>query len=104
MTGSPALQAADYANYFSSEGPRRASRRGARRSRRDGRRGGAAVGTRAREDVEKTRRGRPAGYAYIYHQKQMLTDGARMRAYRDAIMFNKKCFEGKIKIASAPKK
>ena len=53
MTGSPALQAADYANYFSS-------------------------------------------YAYIYHQKQMLTDGRRMRAYREAIVGNARAFRGKV--------
>mmetsp|Transcript_29217 Transcript_29217/g.87364 ORF Transcript_29217/g.87364 Transcript_29217/m.87364 type:complete len:381 (+) Transcript_29217:1458-2600(+) len=53
MTGSPALQAADYANYFSS-------------------------------------------YAYLYHQKQMLADGRRMRAYRDAIVGNASAFRGKV--------
>lgn len=53
MTGSPALQAADYANYFSS-------------------------------------------YAYIYHQKQMLADGRRMHAYRDAIVGNASAFRGKV--------
>lgn len=37
-----------------------------------------------------------SSYAYIYHQKQMLSDGARMRAYRDAILGNPKSFEGKV--------
>ena len=36
-----------------------------------------------------------SSYAYIYHQKQMLSDGARMRAYRDAILGNPASFKGK---------
>jgi protein arginine N-methyltransferase 1 len=35
-------------------------------------------------------------YAYLYHQKQMLMDHNRMRAYHSAIMKNKSCFEGKV--------
>lgn len=35
-------------------------------------------------------------YAYLYHQKQMLMDHVRMRAYHNAIMLNKKLFEGKV--------
>lgn len=35
-------------------------------------------------------------YSYLYHQKQMLMDHNRMRAYYSAIMFNKSLFEGKI--------
>jgi protein arginine N-methyltransferase 1 len=35
-------------------------------------------------------------YAYLYHQKQMLMDHVRMRAYHNAIMFNKHLFEGKV--------
>jgi len=34
-------------------------------------------------------------YAELYHQKQMLMDHNRMRAYHDAIMLNKPLFEGK---------
>lgn len=34
-------------------------------------------------------------YSYLYHQKQMLMDNVRMRAYHSAIMSNKKLFEGK---------
>lgn len=34
-------------------------------------------------------------YAYLYHQKQMLMDHVRMRAYHAAIMGNKAMFEGK---------
>ena len=37
-----------------------------------------------------------SSYAFIYHQKQMLSDGARMRAYRDAILGNPECFAGKV--------
>lgn len=35
-------------------------------------------------------------YAYLYHQKQMLMDHVRMRAYHSAIMSNKSSFEGKV--------
>ena len=35
-------------------------------------------------------------YAYLYHQKQMLMDHVRMRAYHNAIMMNKSMFEGKV--------
>lgn len=35
-------------------------------------------------------------YAYLYHQKQMLMDHVRMRAYFNAIMQNKSLFEGKV--------
>lgn len=35
-------------------------------------------------------------YAYLYHQKQMLMDHVRMRAYHSAIMTNKSLFEGKV--------
>lgn len=35
-------------------------------------------------------------YAYLYHQKQMLMDHVRMRAYHNAIMQNKEMFEGKV--------
>lgn len=34
-------------------------------------------------------------YAYLYHQKQMLMDHVRMRAYHSAIMSNKELFQGK---------
>lgn len=34
-------------------------------------------------------------YSYLYHQKQMLMDHVRMRAYHSAIMNNKHLFEGK---------
>ena len=34
-------------------------------------------------------------YSYLYHQKQMLMDHVRMRAYHTAIMANKSMFEGK---------
>lgn len=36
-----------------------------------------------------------SAYAYLYHQKQMLMDNVRMRAYHSAIMSNKSMFEGK---------
>ena len=35
-------------------------------------------------------------YAYLYHQKQMLMDHVRMRAYHNSIMQNKHLFEGKV--------
>ncbi len=35
-------------------------------------------------------------YAYLYHQKQMLMDHVRMKAYHTAIMANKSLFEGKV--------
>lgn len=35
-------------------------------------------------------------YAYLYHQKQMLMDHVRMRAYHSAVMANKSLFEGKV--------
>ena len=35
-------------------------------------------------------------YAFLYHQKQMLMDNVRMRAYHNAIMMNKSLFEGKV--------
>ena len=35
-------------------------------------------------------------YSYLYHQKQMLMDHNRMRAYHSAIMQNKSMFEGKV--------
>lgn len=35
-------------------------------------------------------------YAYLYHQKQMLMDHVRMRAYYSSIMSNKSLFEGKV--------
>lgn len=35
-------------------------------------------------------------YAYLYHQKQMLMDHVRMRAYHSAIMQNRQLFEGKV--------
>ena len=35
-------------------------------------------------------------YAFLYHQKQMLMDDVRMRAYHNAIMQNKSLFEGKV--------
>ncbi|KAJ1461964.1 S-adenosyl-L-methionine-dependent methyltransferase [Pelagophyceae sp. CCMP2097] len=37
-----------------------------------------------------------SSYAFLYHQKQMLSDNSRMCAYRDAIMQNKDCFKGKV--------
>ncbi|KAH8095330.1 protein-arginine omega-N asymmetric methyltransferase [Aureococcus anophagefferens] len=43
-----------------------------------------------------------SSYAFIYHQKQMLSDGARMRAYRDAILGNPECFAGKVASTPAP--
>lgn len=35
-------------------------------------------------------------YAYIYHQKQMLTDDLRMQSYRDAILENPNHFKDKV--------
>jgi type I protein arginine methyltransferase len=35
-------------------------------------------------------------YAFLYHQKQMLMDNVRMKAYHNAIMENKSLFEGKV--------
>jgi type I protein arginine methyltransferase len=35
-------------------------------------------------------------YAYLYHQKQMLMDHVRMRAYHSAIFGNRALFEGKV--------
>lgn len=35
-------------------------------------------------------------YSYLYHQKQMLMDHVRMRAYHSSIMKNKHLFEGKV--------
>ena len=35
-------------------------------------------------------------YAYLYHQKQMLMDHVRMRAYHSAIMSNKDLFKDKV--------
>lgn len=35
-------------------------------------------------------------YAYLYHQKQMLMDHNRMRAYHAAILQNRSMFEGKV--------
>ena len=35
-------------------------------------------------------------YAFLYHQKQMLMDDVRMRAYHNAIMQNRSLFEGKV--------
>jgi len=35
-------------------------------------------------------------YSYLYHQKQMLMDHVRMRAYHTAIMSNRSLFEGKV--------
>jgi protein arginine N-methyltransferase 1 len=35
-------------------------------------------------------------YGYLYHQKQMLMDHVRMRAYHSAIMLNKTMFHDKI--------
>merc|ERR1719364_351094 len=37
-----------------------------------------------------------SSYAYIYHQKQMLTDAKRMEAYRDAILGNAANFLDKV--------
>lgn len=37
-----------------------------------------------------------SSYAFIYHQKQMLTDAKRMEAYRDAILGNAQCFKDKV--------
>ena len=37
-----------------------------------------------------------SSYAYIYHQKQMLTDSKRMEAYRDAILGNAANFRDKV--------
>lgn len=34
-------------------------------------------------------------HRFLYHQKEMLEDGVRMRAYHDAVFLNKQCFEGK---------
>ena len=34
-------------------------------------------------------------YGYLYHQKQMLMDHVRMRAYHSAIMQNRGLFEGR---------
>lgn len=36
-----------------------------------------------------------SSYAYLYHQKQMLSDRSRMNAYRDAILENKSIFAGR---------
>eukprot|EP01038_Epipyxis_sp_PR26KG_P005788 gene5788-7986_t len=35
-------------------------------------------------------------YSYLYHQKQMLMDHVRMRAYHSAIMNNRHLFQGKV--------
>lgn len=35
-------------------------------------------------------------YAYLYHQKQMLMDHVRMKAYHSAIVANRASFEGKV--------
>jgi type I protein arginine methyltransferase len=35
-------------------------------------------------------------YSYLYHQKQMLMDHNRMRAYHSAIMLNRSMFQGKV--------
>ena len=35
-------------------------------------------------------------YAYLYHQKQMLTDRVRMNAYHDAIKLNADVFKDKV--------
>ena len=35
-------------------------------------------------------------YGYLYHQKDMLQDRGRMTAYRNAILQNASCFEGKV--------
>ena len=35
-------------------------------------------------------------YAFLYHQKQMLTDRVRMNAYHDAITLNEDMFRGKV--------
>ena len=35
-------------------------------------------------------------YSYLYNQKQMLEDWKRTGGYRDAIMNNRACFEGKV--------
>jgi protein arginine N-methyltransferase 1 len=35
-------------------------------------------------------------YSYLYHQKQMLMDHVRMKAYHSAILNNKHLFEGKV--------
>lgn len=35
-------------------------------------------------------------YAFLYHQKQMLMDHVRMKAYHSSIMSNKSLFEGKV--------
>jgi protein arginine N-methyltransferase 1 len=35
-------------------------------------------------------------YSFLYHQKQMLMDHNRMRAYHSAIMANKSMFQGKV--------
>ena len=35
-------------------------------------------------------------YSFLYHQKQMLMDHVRMKAYHSAIMANKAQFEGKV--------
>ena len=36
-----------------------------------------------------------SAYSFLYHQKQMLMDNVRMQAYHNAILSNKKFFEGK---------
>jgi protein arginine N-methyltransferase 1 len=43
-----------------------------------------------------------SSYAFLYHQKQMLSDNSRMCAYRDAIMQNKDCFKGKVVLDVSP--
>ena len=35
-------------------------------------------------------------YAFLYHQKQMLTDHHRMQSYQSAVLKNKTLFEGKV--------
>ncbi|CAI5536245.1 unnamed protein product [Closterium sp. Naga37s-1] len=42
-------------------------------------------------------------YAYLYHQKDMLSDRVRMNAYRDAVMKNKAHFVDKVRSSSAPR-
>ena len=40
-------------------------------------------------------------YAYLYHQKEMLSDRVRMDAYYDAIFKNARHFRGKVRASSS---
>lgn len=41
-------------------------------------------------------------YAFLYHQKEMLSDRVRMDAYYDSIFRNARHFKGKVRAVSLP--